>query len=141
VRIRKLVVSSAALIAAIIFGVASASAASAVPPYRNAVVTTSTVNAGGFGRSVGRIGADPTSPQTPKNGQCAGAWGNVVSNVVFQRAKTGGLAWGFFLTKIAQEKLGAVVTVDITSATINNRAIHTPYSKHVQSSNYNFHPA
>jgi hypothetical protein len=139
VRIRKLVASSAALIAAIIFGVASASAASAVPPYGNAVVTTSTVNAGGFGRSVGRIGAEPASPQTPKNGQCAGAWGNVVSNLVFQRAKTGGLAWGFFLTKIAQEKLGAVVTADITSATINNRAIHTPYSKHVQSSNYNFH--
>jgi hypothetical protein len=50
------------------------------------------------------------------------------------------VAWpGVLLTKIAQEKLGPVVAVDITSATINDRAIHTPYSKHVQSSNYNFH--
>jgi hypothetical protein len=72
-------------------------------------------------------------------GSAPARWGNVVSNVFFQRAKTGGLAWGFFLTKIAQEKLGPAVAVDITSATINNRAIHTPYSKHVQSSNYNFH--
>jgi hypothetical protein len=32
---------------------------------------------------------------------------------------------GFFLTKIGKEKLGPVVAVDITSATINNRAIHT----------------
>ena len=71
--------------------------------------------------------------------QCAGVWGNVVSNVVFQRAKTGGLAWVLFLTKVAQEKLGPVVAVDITSATINDRAIHTTYSKHVQSSNYNCH--
>jgi hypothetical protein len=47
-------------------------------------------------KSVGRIGAEPASPQTPKNGQCAGVRGNVVSNVVFQRAKTGGLAWGSF---------------------------------------------
>lgn len=138
-RISKLVASSAALIAATIFGVASASAASAAPRYGNAVSAASAVNAGGFGRPVGRVGAEQVSPQTPRNGQCAGTWGNVVSNVVFQRAKTGGLAWGFFLTKAARGKLGSVVAVDITSATINNKAIHTPYSEHVQSSNYNFH--
>jgi hypothetical protein len=142
VRIRKLVASSSALIAAAIFGVATASAASAASPHGNAVAAASAVNAGAFetsARSIPTVPAVPKTPSTPKNGQCAGAWGNVVSNVVFQRATTGGLAWGFFLTKIAQEKLGPVVAVDITAATINNRAIHTPYAEHVQSSNYNFH--
>jgi hypothetical protein len=96
VRIRKLVASSAALIAAIIFGVASASAASAVPPYGNAVAATSAVNAGGFGKSVGRIGAEPAPPSDAQKWPARRRVGQRRSNVVFQRAKTGGLTWGSF---------------------------------------------
>lgn len=137
-RIKTLIASSSALIAAVIFAVASpASASTATSAYQN--VASASVNAGGFENSAGRIAAEPATPQTPKNGQCAGNWGNVVANVLFQRAKTGGLAWGFFLTKVAREKLGAVVTVTMPVATINNKAINPPYSPHTRSSGYNFH--
>ncbi len=141
-RIRTLVASSSALIAAVIFGVAATSAASAVSPRGNAAAGARPVNAGDFGKPAGSIAADPArseTPSTPKNGQCAGTWGNVVANVVFQRAKTGGLAWGFFLTKVARGKLGAVVEVTMPTATINSRPINPPYSPHTQSSGYNFH--
>ncbi len=141
-RIRALVASSSALIAAVIFGVASTSTASAASPHGNAAAGAWAVNAGVFKKSVGRIAAESAwseTASTPKNGQCAGTWGNVVANVVFQRAKTGGLAWGFFLTKVARGKLGAVVEVTMPTATINNRAINPPYSPHTQSSGYNFH--
>jgi hypothetical protein len=140
VRIKTLIASSSALIAAVVFAMASsASASTAASAHQNAGAPASALNAGGFENSAGQIAAEPASPQTPKNGQCAGVWSQAVANVVFQRAKTGGLSWGFFLTKVSQGILGSPVAVDITSATINNRAIHTPYSEHVQSSNYNFH--
>lgn len=119
-RVKTLIASSSALIAAVIFAVASpaspASASTATSAHRNVAsaqnaASASAVNAGGFENSAGRIAAAPVTPQTPKNGPCAGNWGNVVANMLLQRAKTGGLAWGFFLTKVAREKLGAVVTV------------------------------
>ncbi|HXC84949.1 MAG TPA: hypothetical protein VNV62_24140 [Trebonia sp.] len=103
-RVKTLIASSSALIAAVIFAVAS----------------------GLPGLRVDRhLGPSERS--------------DVVANVLFQRAKTGGLAWGFFLTKVAREKLGAVVTVTMPVATINNKAINPPYSPHTRSSGYNFH--
>jgi hypothetical protein len=135
-RIRTLIASSSALVAALVFALASSAAASAT---ENAGAPAPQVNAGAFKNSAGQITAAPGSPSTPKNGQCAGAWGNSVATVVFQRAKTGGLAWAFKLTRVAIEKLGPVVEVTMPTATLNNKAINPPYSPHTQSSTYNFH--
>lgn len=135
-RIRTLIASGSALIAALVFALASSTVASAAG---TAGAPTSQVNAGAFKSPTGQIAAEPDLPSTPANGQCAGAWGNTVATVVFQRATTGGLAWAFKLTKVAIERLGPVVEVTMPTATLNNKAINPPYSPHTQSSTYNFH--
>lgn len=135
-RIRTIIASSSALIAAIVFGLASSAAASV---HENAVAPVSQVNVGAFKNAAGKIAYDPASPSTPSNGLCAGNWGNTVANVTFQRATTGGLAWAFRLTKVAIERLGPVVEVTMPTATVDNKAINPPYSPHTQSSTYNFH--
>lgn len=139
-RIRSLVASSSALIAAIIFAVAPSAAASAREnaAQENAALAAYAVNAGMFESWTVTIIAEPASLGTPENGLCNGNWSDNVASVPFQRTRTGALSWGFLLTKLARHKLGRVVRVTMPLATVNNRRIDPPYSPHTESSGYNF---
>ena len=77
--------------------------------------------------------------RTPANGRCTGEWRNVVSNVFWRRGTTGRLYWDFYLTNVAIERLGGVVTVSMPSAAVNGHAINPPYSPHTRVSTYDFH--
>ena len=77
--------------------------------------------------------------RTPGNGQCTGTWSNAVANISIQRSQNGWLTWGFVLTKTATKDLGPEVTVAITYASVNGKAINPPYSAHKEKLPYNFH--
>ncbi|PAE11607.1 hypothetical protein CHI02_14180 [Niallia circulans] len=47
--------------------------------------------------------------------------------------------WGFHLTSSARSFLGQIVVVKMTSATVNSKAINTPYEPHSEGASYNFH--
>ena len=102
--------------------------------------SSSLTDSGGFFVSANQQAAEtPQVPRTPADGQCTGEWKNIVSNVFYRRGTSGRLYGDFYLTKAAIEKLGPVVAVDIVSATIDGRAINTPYSEHVKAATYDFH--
>jgi hypothetical protein len=102
--------------------------------------SSSLADSGGFFVSASQKAAEtPQVPRTPANGQCTGEWKNKVSNVFYRRGTSGRLYWDFYLTDVAIEKLGPVVAVDIVAATIDGKAINTPYSEHVKAATYDFH--
>jgi hypothetical protein len=131
------------MMAVVIFAVASPAAAwanqnAARQNAGEGAYQSAGVNAGVFTGRAGGIAAEPSSSGTPGNGLCAGNWGDAVSNVLFERARTGTLTWGFVLTRVARDKLGSRVEVTMPFAFVNNKSINPPYSPHIQSSGYNF---
>ena len=97
------------------------------------------VDSGGDFISAGTGTSVPSIPETPGNGLCTGKWPNVVSNVFYKRGTSGRLYWDFYLTKTAIAKLGPEVTVDMTYASINGKAINPPYGPHTERATYDFH--
>jgi hypothetical protein len=133
------VVGVASMAASLTFAITPFSASASVGSAVSRSVS-STADSGGFFVSASKQAAErPQVPQTPANGQCTGEWRNSVSNVFYRRGTSGRLYWDFYLTKLAIERLGPVVAVDIVSASINGKAINTPYSEHVKAATYDFH--
>jgi hypothetical protein len=132
------IVSTLIAVAAITLGPTSMANASS----KNAAVGPATTQADSDGVFISATPDGtfpPNIPKTSRNGLCTGEWLNGISTVFYRRGTSGRLYWDFYLTKTAIAKLGPEVIVDMTSASVNGKAINPPYAPHRGSATYDFH--
>lgn len=132
------IISTLIAVVAITLGATSMAIASS----RNAAAGPATTRAdsgGAFINATPEGAFAPSIPKTPRNDLCAGEWPNGIANVFYKRGTSGRLYWDFYLTKTAIAKLGPEVSVDMTFASVNGKAINPPYTVHAGSATRDYH--